>query len=34
MLSLYEELGVCFGREPVKYDPVFRHEHRRSIRYL
>jgi 6-phosphofructokinase 1 len=34
MLSLYEELGVCFGRDPVKYVPKFRHEHRKSIRYL
>jgi hypothetical protein len=25
---------VCFGREPVKYVPKFRHEHRKSIRYL
>ena len=34
MLSLYEELGVCFGRKPVEYIPKFRHEHRKSIRYL
>jgi 6-phosphofructokinase 1 len=34
MLALYEELGVCFGRKPVHYTPKFRHEHRKSIRYL
>jgi len=34
MLSLYEELGVCFGREPVEYKPKFREEKARSLRYL
>ncbi len=34
MLSLYEELGVCFGRKPVKYKPSFRIENRQNIRYL
>ncbi len=34
MLSLYEELGVCFGRRPVDYQPRFREEKRRNIRYL
>jgi 6-phosphofructokinase 1 len=34
MLSLYEELGVCFGRRPVEYEPRFRQEKRKNIRYL
>jgi 6-phosphofructokinase 1 len=34
MLSFYEELGVCFGRPAVAYQPQFRSENRKSIRYL
>jgi len=34
MLALFEELGVCFGRPPVKFSPTFREERRRSLRYL
>lgn len=34
MLSLYEELGVCFGRPAIAYEPKFRSENRKSIRYL
>jgi 6-phosphofructokinase 1 len=34
MLALFEELGVCFGRPPVKFSPAFREERRRSLRYL
>ncbi len=33
-LALYEELGVCFGRRPVDYQPRFREEKRKNIRYL
>ena len=34
MLSFYEELGVCFGRDPVRYRPSFRAETGRISRYL
>jgi 6-phosphofructokinase 1 len=34
MLALFEELGVCFGRRPVKFSPAFREERRKSLRYL
>jgi 6-phosphofructokinase 1 len=34
MLALFEELGVCFGRPPVKFSPAFREERRKSLRYL
>lgn len=34
MLALYEELGVCFGREAAVYKPTFREETGRSLRYL
>ena len=34
MLSFYEELGVCFGRNPVKYTPRFREENKGNNRYL
>jgi 6-phosphofructokinase 1 len=34
ILSLYEELGVCFGRVPIRYEPRFREEKRKNIRYL
>ena len=34
MLALYEELGVCFGREAAVYKPTFREEKGRSLRYL
>jgi 6-phosphofructokinase 1 len=34
MLALFEELGVCFGRPPVRFSPAFREERRKSLRYL
>jgi len=34
MLALHEELGVCFGRRPVRFAPTFRQESRKTIRYL
>ncbi len=34
MLALFEELGVCFGRPPVRFSPTFREERRKSLRYL
>jgi 6-phosphofructokinase 1 len=34
LLSQFEEMGVCFGREPQVFKPTFREERRKSNRYL
>jgi len=34
MLAQFEEMGVCFGREPQAFRPAFREERRAGIRYL
>lgn len=34
IVSLYEELGVCFGRRPERYDPELRELKKPSLRYL
>jgi 6-phosphofructokinase 1 len=34
ILAQFEEMGVCFGREPQAFRPSFREEKRKSIRYL
>lgn len=34
MISLYEELGVCFGRKPVPYQPSFSQIENVAWRYL
>lgn len=34
MLAVFEQMGVCFGREPQEFSPSYREEKRKSIRYL
>ena len=33
-ISLYEDMGICFGREPVKYKPQFKKQEGMVHRYM